>query len=82
MPYTHYTREEREMLQCLHDSGRSYSDIAFRIGKHRTAISHELRRNVRANGLLWQFLLKRMSRTAFRFSLALNHKRDCFRSRR
>jgi IS30 family transposase len=34
------------MLQRLHDSGCSYSDIALRIGKHRTSISRELRRNV------------------------------------
>ena len=44
-PYTHLTPFEREKLMSLHDSGKGISEIARCLGRHKSTISRELKRN-------------------------------------
>ncbi|MCP3680711.1 MAG: helix-turn-helix domain-containing protein, partial [Gammaproteobacteria bacterium] len=43
--YNHFTDDEREELQMLIMEGRSKSDIALLLGKHRSTIYKEISRN-------------------------------------
>ena len=43
--YTHLTLEEREMIMALRHEGRRISEIARIIGRNRSTISRELKRN-------------------------------------
>ncbi len=43
--YMHLTLEEREMIMALHHEGRRASEIARAIGRDRSTISRELKRN-------------------------------------
>lgn len=43
--YTHLTLEEREMIMAFHHEGRRASEIARLLGRNRSTISRELRRN-------------------------------------
>nr|MCR4677114.1 helix-turn-helix domain-containing protein [Sphaerochaetaceae bacterium] len=43
--YRHLTLEEREMIMALYHEGRRISEIARIIGRNRSTISRELKRN-------------------------------------
>lgn len=43
--YTHFTLSERESLQLFLQQGISQSEIARRLGKHKSSISREIKRN-------------------------------------
>ncbi len=44
-PYTHLTPFEREKLMSLHSNGTGISEIARCLGRHKSTISRELKRN-------------------------------------
>lgn len=43
--YTHFTLSERESLQFFLQQGLSQSEIARRLGKHKSSVSREIKRN-------------------------------------
>lgn len=45
MSYKHFTPEERGKIELLAKQGKSYTAIARELGRHRTSVSRELRRN-------------------------------------
>ena len=45
MPYTHLNRTERELIYRLRFLGESMSEIARVLGRHKSMISRELKRN-------------------------------------
>ena len=50
MSYTHLTPTERGQIQALHEEGKSLGSIAQRLGRHKSTLSRELRRNAKARG--------------------------------
>lgn len=46
MTYRHLTQEERYQIAALHGGGWDASEIADELGRHRSTISRELRRNL------------------------------------
>lgn len=49
-PYTHFTLEERICLGVLRKMGKKISEIAETLGKNKSSISRELKRNSKKNG--------------------------------
>lgn len=49
MSYTHFTQEERVVLGALMRTNHSQADIARHLGKHRSSICRELKRNYVSN---------------------------------
>jgi len=49
-PYEHFTLAERESLQKLKQAGKSNSEIARVLGKHRSTIGREVKRNSNRDG--------------------------------
>jgi transposase, IS30 family len=47
---SHLTLEEREVIAWMHRDGKSQTQIADRLGRHKSTISRELRRNRSRNG--------------------------------
>jgi transposase, IS30 family len=47
---THLTLEEREVIAYMHRVGKMQTQIAERLGRHKSTISRELRRNRSRNG--------------------------------
>ena len=45
MSYTHLSQNERYQIQCLLELGRPIAEIAARLGRHRSTIDREIRRN-------------------------------------
>ena len=45
MNYTHLSQSERYQIQCLRDVGLSITQTALRLGRHRSTIAREIRRN-------------------------------------
>ena len=45
MNYTHLSQSERYQIQCLRDLGLSITQTALRLGRHRSTIAREIRRN-------------------------------------
>lgn len=45
MNYTHLSQSERYQIQCLRDVGLSITQTALRLGRHRSTIAREVRRN-------------------------------------
>jgi len=50
VPHHKLTLYDRQIIASWHDRGKSDQDIARRLGRHRTTIQRELRRNVDAAG--------------------------------
>lgn len=50
MNYKHLTQEERYQIRALKRQGIKLGRIAVELGRHRTTISRELKRNASANG--------------------------------
>jgi len=50
MSYTHLTPTERGQIQALREEGRSLGTIAQRLGRDKSTLWRELRRNARASG--------------------------------
>jgi transposase, IS30 family len=50
MSYTHFTPVERGKIELLYQQGLTFTAIADRMGRHRTSISREIRRNRKASG--------------------------------
>lgn len=50
MSYTHFTAIERAKVELLRNEGHTYTEIGKRIGRHRTSVSRELRRNKSQDG--------------------------------
>ena len=50
MPYTHITPTERGQIQALHQEKKNLSYIADKLGRSRSTISRELRRNTGPKG--------------------------------
>ena len=50
-PYTHFTLKERVCLEELYNSGKKISEIAIIMGRSKSTISRELRRNSNKQGL-------------------------------
>jgi len=50
MTYKHLTQEERYQIHALKRQGIKLGRIAVELGRHRTTISRELKRNASANG--------------------------------
>jgi len=48
--YTHLTTEERTRLQEMHEKGMTKTEIGKILGKHRSTITRELKRNGKKNG--------------------------------
>ncbi|MBP1806930.1 helix-turn-helix domain-containing protein [Rubellimicrobium aerolatum] len=44
-PFVHLSLEERRQLARLYESGLSVSEVARRLGRHRSTIYRELKRN-------------------------------------
>ena len=47
---SHLTLEEREVIAHMHRAGRMQTQIALRLGRSKSTISRELRRNRSRNG--------------------------------
>lgn len=45
MNYTHLSQSGRYQIQCLRDLGLSITQTALRLGRHRSTIAREIRRN-------------------------------------
>ena len=43
--YKHFTRKEREMIKGYVDIGKNQSEIAILLGRNKSSISKELKRN-------------------------------------
>ena len=43
--YTHLTQEERTLISHYHDNGISIGEIGRRLGRNKSSISREIRRN-------------------------------------
>jgi IS30 family transposase len=50
MSYVHFTPMERGKIELLHQQGLTFTAIAKQLGRHRTSIGREIRRNRRASG--------------------------------
>lgn len=50
MSFNHLTQEDRHHIYALKATGKSNSDIALALGKHKSSIGRELRRNQGARG--------------------------------
>ena len=48
--YTHFTTEERELSRVLKAQGLNQTQIAERLGKNKSSVSREFRRNSRGDG--------------------------------
>lgn len=53
MSYTHLTTEERNVIWRMKRSGKTMAEIARCLGRHRSTISRELRRNREYTGDYW-----------------------------
>jgi transposase, IS30 family len=51
---SHFTLQERRVLYRLKKSGRSKAEIAEALGRHRSTIYRELRRNAGGRGYRFQ----------------------------
>jgi len=46
MAYRHLTSTDRTYIEVLHGEGHSFDEIGLRVGKHKSTVSRELKRNV------------------------------------
>ena len=73
MPYRHLSSVERDEIAQMHFSGLSLSEIARRLGRHKSTIGREVNRNRCRNGsqrlVHWRYLSSRAS-------LAAKHRRS------
>ena len=53
MPYTHLTSNDKYVIYHLIVFGLSYREIARRLNRHHTTISHEIKRNWKGLGRYW-----------------------------
>jgi len=58
MSYTHFTSTERGPIQALRGEGKSMTYIADRLGRDKSSVSREVRRNASADGYDAQRALK------------------------
>ena len=63
MPYQHLNSVERDEIAQMHFSGLSFSEIGRRLGRHKSTISRELKRNRIRHGaqryVRWRYLSSR-----------------------
>lgn len=76
MPRGQLTLREREMIACQHHRGVSVPEIARQLGRHRTTISRELKRNRDSAG---EYFPTSAHQQAFerRSSIRAGHSRIC-----
>ena len=70
---SHLTLEEREVIAQMHRAGKSQAQIAERLGRSKSTVSRELRRNRSRNGY-WAAAAQRIG-TKDPTTLALYRKR-------
>jgi len=72
--YSHLTEKERDMIAVLKARGKTLSDIAIEIGRHKSTISRELNRNAPAIHKGYYLSHKAQERAKARW--AITHKRE------
>jgi len=53
----HITSEQRYTIYCLLQNGHSITDIAKTIGKHKSTICREIKRNANKNTKQYDYIL-------------------------
>ncbi len=76
--YTHFTQEERESIYLLLKLNKNLTEIAAELGRHKSSVSREIRRNSSINGQYnpWGAY----SKYHFRRRKCRRHARICFGS--
>ena len=75
MSFNHLTQEDRHHIYALKAIGKRCSEIAQVLGKHKSSIGRELRRNQGANKftLCWQNCQLNFKKTMYRSTLVMHH---------